>query len=139
MGGWSYVLDESKGTATRRPFHSHINERPEHELRGDESAADLGQDASSGVTANGKSITHTVPAGEIGNSAPIVSTVQQWYSTELQMVVKSVRNDPRFGQSTYALSGIVRTEPDPSLFQVPAAYKISDAPGRDLNDARPRR
>jgi hypothetical protein len=37
-------------------------------------------------------------------------------------------SDPRFGETVYRLTNISRTEPDASLFQVPADYKIKDAP-----------
>ena len=80
------------------------------------------------MTAHGKLITHTIPAGAEGNDKPIVSTTQIWTSPDLQIVVKSVRNDPFFGQSTYQLSNIVTKEPEPSLFTVPAGYKVSTAP-----------
>jgi hypothetical protein len=88
----------------------------------------LGSKDISGVgAAQGKSITHTIPAGEIGNAQPIASTSEIWYSPDLQSVVSSKRNDPRTGESTYTLSNIQRGEPSPSLFQVPSDYTIQDA------------
>jgi hypothetical protein len=39
------------------------------------------------------------------------------------VVVSSRRADPRFGETIYRLTNITRTEPDASLFQVPADYK----------------
>ena len=44
----------------------------------------------------------------------------RWFSKELGLVVYSKNTDPRFGEQTYKLTNIVRAEPDPSLFAVPA-------------------
>ena len=136
VAGYSYVLDSDRKTAFRRPFKPHDFERgpgPNAGLRHQQSAAtetDLPADSSSGVVAQGKSRTRTIPAGAIGNTQPIVSTSETWTSPDLQIVVKAVRNDPRFGQSTYSLTNIVTKEPDASLFQVPAGYAVKDGPGR---------
>jgi hypothetical protein len=42
----------------------------------------------------------------------------------LQMVVKSTHSDPRFGDTTYTLTNIQRTEPAAALFAVPSDYAI---------------
>ena len=62
----------------------------------------------------------------MGNERPITITSERWYSPELQVEVKSVRNDPRMGQTTHTLTNISRAEPDASLFQVPADLKMED-------------
>jgi hypothetical protein len=46
----------------------------------------------------------------------------------LQLVVLSKHNDPRFGEQTYRLTNIVRSEPDPSLFSLPTGYKLITEP-----------
>jgi hypothetical protein len=43
--------------------------------------------------------------------------------------VLSRRSDPRFGETTYRLQNIVRAEPSPELFQVPADYTVDAVPG----------
>jgi hypothetical protein len=43
----------------------------------------------------------------------------------LQIVVKSIHTDPRFGQTTYQLTNIQRSEPAAALFQVPSDYAIT--------------
>lgn len=80
----------------------------------------LGTQTIEGVTAEGTRETRTIPAGAIGNEKPIVITSEVWTSPDLQMVVLSKRNDPRFGETVYKLTGITRGEPDPSLFQPPS-------------------
>lgn len=84
----------------------------------------LGTQNIEGVNAQGTRITRTIPAGQIGNDRPIQVVFERWYSPDLQVVVKSTRTDPRFGTTTYALSGIQRTEPAASLFTVPSDFTI---------------
>lgn len=94
---------------------------------------DLGTQNIAGVNAKGTRQTTTIPANAIGNDMPIVITSERWFSPDLQIEVKSVRNDPRMGETTYSLANVNRTEPDPSLFQVPADYTVKEAkPGLSI-------
>jgi hypothetical protein len=93
---------------------------------------DLGTQVINGISAQGTRYTRTIRAGEIGNTNPITVVNEQWYSSELQQVVKSVRNDPRFGQVTYTLTNIQRSEPTASLFTVPSDYTVKAATTRGL-------
>jgi hypothetical protein len=134
IAGYSYELNASTKTASRRPFKApgtngkrppNPGQRPGRESA-DIVSSDLGTQNIGGVNAQGKSITHTIPAGAIGNAQPIVSKSEVWYSPDLQIVVLSKRNDPRIGDSTYTVSNISRAAPDASLFQVPADYTVHD-------------
>jgi hypothetical protein len=84
----------------------------------------LGTQMVNGVNAEGTRTTHTIAAGEIGNSAPIQVVSERWYSPDLQTVVKSTRTDPRFGTTTFSLTNIQKTEPAATLFTVPADYTV---------------
>jgi hypothetical protein len=84
----------------------------------------LGTQMIDGVQAEGTRVTHTIPAGAIGNANPIVITNERWYSSELQTVVMIKRSDPRMGTTTFQLTNIQKQEPDASLFQVPADYTL---------------
>jgi hypothetical protein len=86
----------------------------------------LGSQTMEGVVVNGVRTTHTIPAGQIGNDRPISIVTEVWTSTDLRTIVSSNRNDPRMGEQTFRLTNIVRAEPDPSLFTVPADFKIID-------------
>lgn len=86
----------------------------------------LGKQSIEGVEAEGKRTTVTIPAGAIGNERAIQIVQESWYSSELQTVVMTKHSDPRFGETSYRLTNISRAEPDHSLFEVPAGYKISD-------------
>ena len=88
---------------------------------------DLGTQAINGTTAQGTRYTRTIPAGQIGNTNPITVTNERWYAPDLQVVVRSIRTDPRFGQTTYNLTQIQRTEPAASLFTVPPDYTVKQA------------
>jgi len=86
----------------------------------------FGKQTIEGVQTEGERTLYTTPAGQIGNERPIEVVSERWYSLELQTVVLSRRNDPRFGETVYRLTNIRRGEPDPSLFQVPADYTIKE-------------
>jgi hypothetical protein len=79
-----------------------------------------------GVNVTGTRETTLIETGAMGNDRPITISSERWYSPELQVEVKSVRNDPRMGTTTHTLSNISRSEPDASLFQVPSDYKLED-------------
>jgi len=81
-----------------------------------------------GVLVNGVRTTHTIPAGQVGNDRPIIIVTEVWTSPELKAIVYSKRSDPRMGEQTFQLKSIVRSEPDPSLFTVPADFKVVDGP-----------
>ena len=78
-----------------------------------------------GIQATGTRTTTTIPAGTIGNDKDLILTHETWYSPELKLVIESTQDDPRFGQTTYTLKNIQQGQPDETLFQVPADYKIN--------------
>jgi len=81
-----------------------------------------------GIQATGTRTSSTIPAGTIGNEKDIVVTRETWYASDLHLVVESTQDDPRFGQTTYALKNIQQGEPDETLFQVPSGYTIEKLP-----------
>ena len=87
---------------------------------------DLGTQVMEGVSVQGKRVTRTIPAGEIGNERPLEIVTETWYSPELQVVVMSKTSDPRSGDSVYKLTNVSRAEPDRALFEVPADYHVSE-------------
>jgi hypothetical protein len=87
----------------------------------------LGKQTIEGVECEGTRMVTTIPAGEIGNELPIEVVFEKWYSPELQVVVMTKNSDPRFGENTYRLTNINRSEPPHSLFEVPADYTIQEA------------
>jgi hypothetical protein len=64
----------------------------------------------------------TIAAGVIGNSRPIESINERYYSPDLKMNLYSRRSDPRSGESIYRVIDIKRSEPERALFRVPSGF-----------------
>ena len=86
----------------------------------------LGKQSFEGVEAEGSRSTVTIPAGEIGNEQAIEIVNESWYSPDLQTVVMTRHSDPRFGETSYRLTNINRTEPARALFEIPAGYTVKE-------------
>jgi hypothetical protein len=138
----SYVLDASsktaRSTAIPAPRSGPQTEGRLHPNREQPSAKteDLGTQTIQGVSAQGKRVTRTIPAGTVGNEKEIDVVTETWFSPDLQVVVMSKTSDPRYGESVYQLNGITRTEPDPALFTVPSDYTVTE--GRPMHGFGPR-
>ncbi|WP_312486523.1 hypothetical protein [Massilia timonae] len=87
---------------------------------------ELGGRDFSGLRAEGNQRSYTIPAGEIGNRAPIEVSSETWYSPELQVTVYHKRSDPRSGDVVYRLDKLKRGEPPAALFSVPSDYTVHD-------------
>ena len=85
---------------------------------------DLGEQVIEGVPAKGTRTTTVIPAGAIGNEQPITVASEEWFSSDLKVLVMTKHVDPRSGETTYRLTGITRGEPDQSLFELPAGVTI---------------
>ena len=88
----------------------------------------LGKQTISGVACTATRTTHTIPAGQIGNDRPIEIVSENCFSDELKTVVSSRTTDPMHGETAMRLSGVSRSEPAKSLFEVPAGYTTKEAP-----------
>ena len=88
----------------------------------------LGAKTIEGIPVTGTRTTSTIPAGTIGNNKDLTISRETWYSPDLKLVIESTQTDPRFGETTYTLTNLQRSEPDPSLFQVPAGYTVDKVP-----------
>ncbi|MFZ0819003.1 MAG: hypothetical protein WAM91_02970 [Candidatus Acidiferrales bacterium] len=84
----------------------------------------LGTQTIEGLVVEGTRNTHTILEGTIGNDRPIKTVVEQWYSPDLQLYVMTKTSDPRNGENVMRLTEVSRNEPDASLFQIPANYKV---------------
>ena len=82
-----------------------------------------------GTIASGTRLTRTIPAGTIGNSQAIETVRETWMADDLKVPLMTKVSDPRTGTSTTELTNINRSQPDPSLFQIPADYTVKKAPG----------
>jgi hypothetical protein len=82
---------------------------------------DLGTQSIEGITAHGVRETQTIPASSTEGAVVLID--EYWYSDDLHMNVMVKHNDPRKGSVTMTLTQATRTDPDPSLFQIPEGYK----------------
>jgi hypothetical protein len=142
-----YILNPERQTAARFPAlqRQHKPSTSTSSNTGDSNATDtdtpppprrrgpgtvektsLGTQTIEGVQATGTQSVLTIEAGAIGNDQPIRIVSEEWYSPDLKTVVLTKRTDPRFGETVYQLTQINRAEPDPTLFQVPSNYTITD-------------
>jgi hypothetical protein len=146
VSGNRYMLNPENKTAHQMPLHPgkpgpgapDAMHDMHGKMGGGPNAANLktdqlGTKAINGLQAVGTRMTHTIPAGEIGNLNPIEVVTERWYSSDLQLPLLTSHNDPMMGTMTVKLVNINRGEPDASLFQVPSDYKlVSGKPGEPL-------
>jgi hypothetical protein len=94
------------------------------------SKTDLGVKVIAGYSVHGVQQSTTIPANSaLGNTAPITKTIQVWRSSDLQLPLLTVINDPLGGTTTSRYEN-VSTSPqsDSNRFTVPAGYKAVPAP-----------
>jgi hypothetical protein len=143
VAGTAYVLEPDQKVARQLPGPGGMKVRTGRGPGGNEfyrnfkQSADataktesLGPQTIEGVSTEWTTTTRTIPAEEIGNEKPITIVSNRWYSADLQMDIKSTHSDPRFGDTTYTLTKIQRTEPDASLFAVPSDYTVTTGKNR---------
>jgi hypothetical protein len=132
VGKVNYVLNLTNKTYEKLPMMhgrfegGNTNPPPPHPDGKDRPHPDettLPSQTMDGLTVTGTQITHTIPAGAIGNTNAIVSTIVRWYSDVLHLLVQETRTDPRFGTNTYKLTSITESA-DPTLFTVPSDFTL---------------
>lgn len=109
------------GNAMPRPSSVPLQRRSEDPPKFE----NLGHMTIEGVDAVGTRATWTIPANAIGNSQPIVRVNETWFSPELRMPVLTMYSDPQSGETTHKLVSLLRSEPDPALFQIPSDYTVT--------------
>ncbi len=90
------------------------------------SLQDLGTQVIDGVVVHGTRVVTVTPAGYAGADGPISNTRDMWYSPDLNMIIRTVLGGPLLGTQTERVANLSRSEPDSSLFVVPADYRIVD-------------
>src|SRR5215831_8789828 len=120
VAGMNYALNPKDRTATRstwtrggrmgkNPPPPGADLRPRRSETGANiRSEDLGRQTMEGVAVEGRRVTTTIPAGQVGNDQPIVLVNETWFSPELQMVVLSKRSDPRSGETVTRMMNISR-------------------------------
>jgi len=115
-----------RSATTRRPPATtppvFASNGPQNEFTREE---DLGTQEMQGVAVHGLRYTQTIPGAE--GSKDMVVTDEYWYSEDLRINVVLKHNDSRTGSVTMTVTQITRTDPDPSLFQIPDGYSALQA------------
>jgi hypothetical protein len=91
----------------------------------------LGEQSILGFRVHGTRVLTTLPAGQIGNDRPIDIVSEQWFSPELEVVMRSMHRDPWAGEFTTTVTRVSRGDQPASLFEIPAGYKVIDAASED--------
>lgn len=139
VAGYIYLLDPGSQTAYRekvefRPIPFRILPMRPPETRTAASGAtftieDLGEKTISGVTVTGQRNTTTYPPGTFNdNDKTVVTANEQWIDPKTGIIVMT-KNTGLMGESTLSMPDYKEGDPDPSLFQIPAGYKIVDETG----------
>ena len=124
----AYVLDPAKKTEHRFTLPPAKTGTSQPSFRAgsnlDVTSQGLGSNTANGMFVQGTQTTRTIPAGQLGNTAPIQITTTRWYSPELSVDVSTETNDPQHGKSTTSLTNISRGEPANTLFELPSDYTL---------------
>lgn len=141
VAGFSYWLTPTNAVATRKslgepeaspkgnaqPPHSSVQApaptQPQ-ELRPKSVVEKLGTQMMEGLLVTGRRTTVTFPAGMEGNDRSIVVVSEVWDSSDMGIQLVRKDSNPRTGDMQRRMTSLSRTEPDPSLFQVPADYTM---------------
>ena len=86
----------------------------------------LGTQLVGAVELRGIRKTRTIPAEQSGTGKQLVVIDEYWYSADLSIYMIIKHNDPRTGEQIVAVSDVSRAEPQASLFEVPAKYRVVD-------------
>jgi hypothetical protein len=134
--GTEYIVNVTKGTYRSFPIRERGTKRegksdvPKNPFAGEDTVNDNPNGSYTDPVSktvypvDDRHVTRTIPAGAIGNLNALVVTSERWYSSALDLLLEDTHTDPRFGTTTYQLSGIGQSPaaslfvPDPSFTEV---------------------
>jgi hypothetical protein len=120
------AVNHPPSTDTPQPYASPSgNALPQSEFSKEE---DLGTRTIAGLPVHGVRETQIIPADASGSGKEILIIDDYWYSGDLRINLLVSHNDPRTGSSSTTVTQLTRTEPDASLFGVPADYQPAGIP-----------
>jgi hypothetical protein len=91
-----------------------------------QTSEDLGVRNIAGIEAKGTRNTGIIPAGDQGNDRPLTIVRENWMSTQYNIPLLTITNDPRMGKRTDEVTEFQPGEPDPALFQIPKGYTVRE-------------
>jgi hypothetical protein len=86
----------------------------------------LGTQAILDIESRGQRTSTTIPAGAIGNDAPLVRTFEIWTAVARGLkgtLMREISDDPRSGTRTVEIVSLTQGEPDTTNFQPPEGYE----------------
>lgn len=92
---------------------------------------DLGVRTIAGIEARGTRTTGIIPAGEVGNDQPLTVITENWISTQYQIPLLTITDDPRSGKRTDKVTEFQAGEPDPALVKIPEGYTVRERTADD--------
>jgi hypothetical protein len=134
VDGFSYfILPQKDAVAYRHklgpsPANTKVGAQDQHTPTPEPKIATeaLGVQQFEGVLATGTKTTRTTPAGAEGNDRALTTVRETWSSRDIGITLLEKTSDFRNGDSERRMTNLEQTEPDPTLFQVPAVYTIQD-------------
>jgi hypothetical protein len=92
-----------------------------------QTSEDLGVRTIAGIEAKGTRSTGIIPAGDWGNDRPLTMVRESWVSTQYNIPLLTITDDPRTGKRTDEITEFQPGEPDPALFQIPSGYTVRES------------
>jgi hypothetical protein len=142
IAGYRYILDPASQTAYRlkaafRSFafqpNPNMGQQPGTRTtpRGDTvSIENLGPETISGVSAVGQRTTDTYPPGAYNNNdKTIVIVNERWVDPKTGVMILT-KNNGLMANITDSMPDYKEGDPDPTLFLIPASYKVVDETGK---------
>ena len=146
VAGYFYVIDSAKQVVHRMqaqtmgPVRPSIPNPTSQTLKnGTEITVEpLGSSTISGVAVVGTKTTTTYPVGVVvvatkttwlSNDRPVTTTDETWWAPSLGLMLSSTNLQPGGNVATRTMQNFSTAEPDPTLFKIPAGYKIVDENG----------
>jgi hypothetical protein len=111
-----------KAPASKKPVMWQVDGRPPETSVSEK----LPAQEIAGLMAEGTRTTYTIPAGREGNDRDLRVIDELWISPLYRMPLMHIHDDPRHGREVIRVTELVAGEPDATLFQVPAGYKVLD-------------
>lgn len=99
---------------------------PLPEDRGSAVHESLGKQLIAGVETEGTHDVLTYNPGVFGNDRKVTIEQEFWWSPQVGLNLLSIRTDPRIGKQTFKVTSLIQEDPDPSLFELPAGFKVVD-------------
>lgn len=129
VAGFAWSLDYAAKVARRTAF----TPPPVESLALPANAQSLGSQMISGVPANGNRFTAVRAAGVASATGqPGTASTETWVAGKEGVTLLEKVTGSDGSQSTIAMKFFSTVEPDPSLFRIPATYRVVDESGNEI-------